>query len=85
MNVEERVWSVLSRHTVAPLDESVAITSDLLSEGYLDSLGLVSVITELQNEFGVKFNDEELTPPNFQSANAVSGLVRRAIAQYMPP
>ena len=36
-----------------------------IREGYMDSLGLVQFIAELEGEFGIEFTEEELRAPSF--------------------
>ena len=36
-----------------------------IQEGYMDSLGLVQFIAELEGEFGIEFTEEELRSPSF--------------------
>lgn len=36
-----------------------------IQEGYMDSLGLVQFIAELEGEFGIEFTEEELQSPSF--------------------
>jgi acyl carrier protein len=80
VNIEESVRLVVKKHTVAPLGDAEAATANLLAEGYLESIGIVSLTFELQNAFGVQFKPEQLVPTNFQSVNAIADLVRQAIA-----
>jgi acyl carrier protein len=43
----------------------------LFEEGIFDSMGLLSLITFLDEELGVKTDDKDLTEENFQSINAI--------------
>ena len=48
----------------------------LISTGYLDSMTIVSLIIELQNEFGVQFEVSDMSVENFESVHAISKLVQ---------
>ncbi len=48
----------------------------LISTGYLDSMTMVSLIIELQTEFGVQFEVSDMSVENFESVHAISKLVQ---------
>ncbi len=48
----------------------------LISTGYLDSMTMVSLIIELQTEFGVQFDVSDMSVENFESVRAISKLVQ---------
>ena len=47
----------------------------LLESGILDSLGILEVVTFVENEFQITINDDELQPENFSSIASMSGYV----------
>ena len=49
----------------------------LVDDGYLDSLSLITLISELSMEFGVNFDMDDLMPENFNSVDAIEETVRR--------
>ena len=44
---------------------------DLVDSGILDSLAMISLITYLENEYQIEFDDQDFLPENFKSVNAV--------------
>lgn len=48
----------------------------LIDEGILDSFDVVSIISELDNEFDVQVRITELDPENFNSVEAIWQLVQ---------
>lgn len=52
-------------------------TEDLVDEGILDSLDIVTLVTEIDAEFGVTIPAEEIIPENFNSAKALMELITR--------
>jgi len=48
----------------------------LLENGLLDSLGILDVVTYLEEEFNISVSDEELIPDNFQSISKMSAYVQ---------
>ncbi len=49
----------------------------LLENGLLDSLGILDVVTYLEEEFGISISDDELTPDNFQSIRTMCTYVQQ--------
>ena len=49
----------------------------LLESGILDSLGVLDVVTFLENELGLTIADDELLPENFRSISSVAAFVER--------
>ena len=50
---------------------------DLIGEGILDSLDIVTLITEINATFDVSIPAEEVVPENFASAEAIWALIVR--------
>lgn len=49
----------------------------IFKEGYLDSMGLIVLISFLEEEFVIKTADSDLLEENFESINAISDFVIR--------
>ena len=49
----------------------------LIDDGILDSLDIVSLITEINDEFDVSIPAEEIIPENFNSAAAIMDLINK--------
>lgn len=48
---------------------------DLLELGIIDSLGLMKLISFMEEDFGIRIPDEEVIPENFQSLTSMARLV----------
>lgn len=53
----------------------------LIDDGILDSFDVVSIISELDNEFDVQVRITELDPENFNSAESIWKLVQELKAK----
>ena len=53
----------------------VADEDQLLERMVLDSLHLITLVSSLEERFGVVVTPEDLVPENFQSIAAIAGLV----------
>jgi acyl carrier protein len=49
----------------------------LLREGIIDSLGVVELVEFLQGHFGIKVEQQEVRPDNFDSVANMAAYVRR--------
>ena len=49
----------------------------LIDDGYLDSFDVVSIISEIDDVFGVQIRINELDPENFNSAEAIWNLIQK--------
>lgn len=49
----------------------------LIEDGILDSFDVVSIISEMDDEFGVQIKITELDPENFNSAESIWALVQK--------
>ena len=58
-------------------DVNFATATDLVDEGILDSLDIVTLVTEIDAEFDVTIPAEEIVPENFNSAEALMSLIER--------
>ena len=58
---------------------------DYVAQGYVDSLGLVKFIVELEDEFNIEFTDEELESPSIKIVGKLIELVERKAAENEKP
>lgn len=49
--------------------------TDLISEGLLDSLLIMDLMTFVEGRFGVRLGPQDVTPETFQSLGALAGVV----------
>lgn len=60
------------------LDDGIEVTEDLLGSGILDSLGMMKLISFLEEEFNCKVLPEEMVIENFMTvANIIDYLKRK--------
>ena len=70
----ERLIRILSE---LHYDVDFSSETHLIDNGILDSLDIVTLITEINDEFDVSIPAEEIIPENFNSANAIMALINK--------
>ena len=53
----------------------------LIDDGILDSCAILSIVSELQDEFGITITPADIIPENFNSAKALFAMVERLRAE----
>lgn len=74
-NIGERIKNFLEKQF--PATKNVGNEDPLLKNGLIDSLGILEVVTFLENEFDITLTDEELLPENFESVRSLSKFVQQ--------
>ena len=54
---------------------------DFIEEGYLDSFDIVQLVAELEGQFKIVISALDIVPENFNSIDAISGLVQKNAQQ----
>ena len=50
---------------------------DFIEEGMLDSFDLVTLVSELDNTFGISIDGVDILPENFSSVDAIAALLMK--------
>ena len=58
---------------------NVSDRDNLLESGIIDSLGVLELVTFMQQEFSVAIADEDLTPENFQNIESMVRFVQHSL------
>ena len=72
-----QIQSFIVRTFAAARKQTIDGKTPLLESGIIDSLGMLDVVTFLEQTFGIKVEDEELSPENFANINCISSLIER--------
>ena len=75
-NISEDLKKVLLSDIAADSGKkSLGLDEDLLGQGILDPMGIMKLILYIEETFGIKVEDEEIIPENFQSLNSLVAFV----------
>ncbi len=61
--------------------QGLAETDSLLDLGVVDSMGVLEVVTFLENEFAITLTDDELMADHFESIATIADLVHRKLME----
>jgi acyl carrier protein len=61
------------------IDSNVDFSSsdDFLADGYIDSLGVMSLLEMLESEFDIDINGEDITPGNFRNLETINIMIEK--------
>ena len=76
----EKVIEIL-KNAKPDMDIDFAKEDMLIDGGFLDSFDIISIVTELNDAYGIRISVGELSPGNFNSAQAIYDLVTRLKAR----
>lgn len=71
----ERIRQFVLKRFPLAAKKKIQSTDDLLGSGVVDSMGVLDIVTYLENEFSIVMTDEDLTPNNFRDIEAIARLV----------
>ena len=64
------------------ISETVDIDSlDYIKEGYVDSIGLIKFVVELETEFDIEITDEEISSNEFRVVGDLIKLIHKKIGE----
>lgn len=60
-------------------DIDLQLSTNLIEEGIIDSLGIMKLLTFIEENYNLEISDEELLPENFESLKAICEMVESKI------
>jgi acyl carrier protein len=74
--IKERIKEFI-RTEVNPDRDLAEIGDDepLIESGIIDSLGILKIMSFLDEEFGIDLSDQQITPDNFKNITSICSLV----------
>lgn len=74
MDVRETILDILEEmHSDVDFESETSLVGDKI----LDSFDLISLVTELNDEFGVDITAKDFIQPNFDSVDALTAMIER--------
>jgi acyl carrier protein len=60
-----------------------ATSANFLEDGLLDSFDVVALVTELEQQFDISVDGEDILPENFQSVDSIEQLVNKSVVHEL--
>ena len=78
MNINNIIRSYITCKLLQETGENVIGDDDhLIDSGIIDSMGIMTTLSFLEEEFSLQIPSEDLVPENFASISTISALVER--------
>ncbi len=78
MNIEEFIVDYLQREYTIPQDVDI-YNLNFVDEAYIDSLGMINFIVELEDNFDITFTDEEIASDEFKVVGTLTELIEKKL------
>lgn len=52
-------------------------SQDFINDGYLDSFDVVTLVTELDEQFGISIDGVDIVPENFKNIQSITALLQK--------
>ena len=78
MDIIEKLEAFLIKEIVVDLGvdkKTVAPDEDLLSQGIIDSMGILKLMDFMEKEFKINISDEDMEPENFKNLNSLKSFI----------
>ena len=75
MEVEQKLKHFIASELMYAEDDDLSSDEPLLGSGIVDSLGIMRLVSYIEEEFGVEVPEEQLVPEHFRSVTAVAQFV----------
>lgn len=80
MNIEDVIRDYIAQNLLFSEDGfHYSDDASFLKEGIIDSLGVMELVTFVEQEFGISVLDREIIPENFDSVNKLSQYIREKL------
>ncbi|TYC75460.1 acyl carrier protein [Stappia sp. BW2] len=77
----QKIRDFIEEQFLIEFDESFPETSDLFKEGVMDSFGYIQLVRFLEQEFGIKFSEREMTGGVMVSLTQIEQTVAQKVAE----
>lgn len=78
MNVSECVINLLQKKYELKETENLD-EFNYVESGYIDSIGIIQFIAELESEFSIEFTDDEISSPEFKTVGGIIKIIEKKL------
>ena len=76
MEIKEKIKTFIRDSFLFDNTAEICDNESLLEKGVIDSTGVLELILYLEEEFGIKIEDEEIIPENLDSVSNIIALLK---------
>ncbi len=73
-NMENKLYLILEN--IRP-EVDFRSTNNFISEGYLDSFDIVSLVSAIDEQFNISIDGTDILPENFETIDTISLLIKK--------
>ena len=84
-SVNERIRGFILEKFPLARKQGLKSNDRLLEGGILDSLGVLDLVSFVEQEFAIQISDDELVPDNFQTIEQLAAFVQAKSRRDSPP
>lgn len=78
MSIEQKIRDYILENYLFTSEQSALDNNDsFLEKGILDSTGILEMIYFIEDEYGIKVEDEEMVPENLDSVSKITAYIQR--------
>ena len=85
MNIQEQIREYIVENILFGDGENLQPDTSFQEEGVIDSMGILGLISFVEDTYGITIEDDDLTIENLGSVQDVSSFVRRKLAATQQP
>jgi len=77
MEIENKIKAYIAKNLLFSGDEfKYSNDVSFLEEGIVDSLGVMELVSFVEDQFGVSVDDQDITPDNFDSVTRLAAYIQ---------
>ena len=85
MDIKNEVIRFLESHNQIPgASETEKLSCYYLDSGVLDSMGIITLVTEFEDKFKIQFSNDDLQSQEFQTVSGLINIVNRLVTGRAP-
>ncbi len=77
MTIQQQLRKFICENFYISDPKEIADETLLVTHGYIDSTGMLEVISFLEEEYGITITDQETTPENLESIERMAAFISR--------
>ena len=75
-DVQAKILEFVRQQFPAARKRGITETDSLLQQGVIDSMGILEIVTFLEQRFSIQLTDDEMLADHFESVRSMADLVR---------